>query len=126
MGKYGSVEQITTMKWYLNVLITRSTALRKCITGGDGWKPMYLDLSSLWKSGEASLSSIMYSGLSPLVSRCSCRSLKTHMNLLYDLAFMGRIKILFLLYSYITNIYLFPLFEVTGNLPVKSVDICLL
>ena len=32
---------------------------------------------------------------------------------------------LLLSYSYITNIYLFPLAEVTGNLPVRSVDICL-
>ena len=68
----------------------------------------------------------MYDGLIPLVSMCSYRSLKTQMNYLSDLAFMGRIKILLLLYSQSTNIYLFPLFEVTGNLPIKSAAIFLL
>ena len=96
------------IKWSLNVIISRSAALWKCIPGGAGWKLMSLDLSYLWKAVEASLSSLIYAGLIPLVSRCSCRSLKTWMNLLYDLALMGRIKILFLSYSYSTNRYLFP------------------
>ena len=48
------------------------------------------------------------------------------MNSLSDLNFMVRIKLLLLSYSYRTNIYLFSLFEVTGNLPVKSVAIWLL
>ena len=64
--------------------------------------------------------------LGPLLSRCSCISLNTRMNLLHDIYFMGRIRILLRLYSYKTNIYLLPMFEVTGNLPVRSVDICLL
>ena len=48
------------------------------------------------------------------------------MNSLSDFSFMGWIKILFILYSYNTDIYLFTLFEVIGNLPVKSVAIRLL
>ena len=68
----------------------------------------------------------MYVGLIHLVSRCPCRSLKTRMNLLYILDFTGRIRILLLSYSYNTNIYLLTMFEVTGNLPVRYLDICLL
>ena len=87
---------------------------------------MHLDLGYLWKEGEASLSSIVYSFLSTLVCRCSCMSLNTPVKSLHDINFMGRTRILLRLYSYNTNIYLFPMFEVTGNLPVRSVDICLL
>ena len=61
-----------------------------------------------------------------MVSRCPCRYLKTCMRFMSDFAFMGRIKIPLLLYSYSRNRYLFTLFEVTGNLPVKSVVICIL
>ena len=46
--------------------------------------------------------------------------------MLSDIAFVGRINILLLFYSYVKNRYLFPLLEVTGNLPVRSVAICLL
>ena len=42
-----------------------------------------------------------------------------------SLSFIGMIKILFLLHSKNTNRYLFPLFEVTGNLAVKYVSIFL-
>ena len=98
MGKYGSVDQSPAMKWSLNVIIARSAALRRRITGGASFNPMYLDLSYLWKAVEASLSSLMYAGFSPLASRVSCRPLKTRMNSLSDLAFMGCIKILFLSY----------------------------
>ena len=68
----------------------------------------------------------MCDGIIPLVSRCSCRYLKTRMNSLSDIAFIGWIKILFLYYSYSTNIYSFLIFEVTGDLHVKSVPIFLL
>ena len=91
------------MNWSLNLLIARSVALRQCIPGAASWKSMPLYLSSLWKAVEASLSSIMYDGLSLLVSRCSCRYLKTRMNLLSDISFMGRIKIILLFHSYSTN-----------------------
>ena len=74
-----------------------------------------MELSSIWKGVEASLSSLIYDVLIPLVSRCSCRSLKTRMNLLSGIALMGKIKILFLSHSYNTNRYLF-----------QSVSICLL
>ena len=53
-------------------------------------------------------------------------SLNTWVKLQHDINFMGRIRILLQFYSYNTNIYLFIMFEVTGNLPVRSVDICLL
>ena len=41
----------------------------------------------------------------------------------YVLAFMGRIRILLLSYSYNKNIYLLSLVEVTGDFPIRSVDI---
>ena len=69
MGDYGSVEQKPAMKWSLNMLIARSSVLWKCIPGGASWKSMSLALSSLWKEGEASLSSLIYAGLRLLVSR---------------------------------------------------------
>ena len=111
------------MKWSFNVLIARSSALWICIPVVASWNLMSLELSSIWKGVEASLSSLIYDVLIPLVSRCSCRSLKTRMNLLSGIALMGKIKILFLSHSYNTNRYLFTLFEVTVNLPVKSVAI---
>ena len=52
--------------------------------------------------------------------------LNTRVKSLHDIDFMERIRILLRLYSDNTNIYLFIMFEVTGNLPVRSVDICLL
>ena len=48
------------------------------------------------------------------------------MDSLSVLAFMGRTRIILLLYLYNTNKYLLPLFEVTGNYPVRSVAICFL
>ena len=114
------------MKFFLNVLIARSTALQRFISWGASWKSMSLDLSYLWKAGEASLSSLMYADLRPLVSKFSCRSLKTRIHLLSDLDFMGWINKLFILYSKNTNWYLFTLLDVTGNLPVRYVAICLL
>ena len=126
MGKTGSVEYIPAMKWSLNVLIARSTALRRWITGNYSWNLLSLDLSSIWKAVEDPLSSIMCAGLIPLANRCSCRSLKTQVNLLSDISFIGCIKIILLLFLYITDTYLFQLFYITGNLPVKSVAICLL
>ena len=87
---------------------------------------MSLALSYILKVEEDSLSSLVYAGLIPLVSRCSCRSLTNRIYLLYDLTFMGRINILLLSYSYNKNISLFLLLEVTWNLPVRSVVICLL
>ena len=87
---------------------------------------MSLELIYLWKLVEVSFSSIVYAGLIPLMNRFSRRSLKNRMNLLSDLVFMGRIKIIFLSYSYNTNIYLFTLFEVTGVLPVRYVAIYLM
>ena len=53
-------------------------------------------------------------------------SLNTWVKLQHDINFMGWIRILLQLCSYKTIIYLFPMFEVTRNLPVRSVDICLL
>ena len=50
-------------------------------------------------------------------------SLNTWVKLQHYIDFMGLIRILLQLCSYKTNIYLFPMFEVTGNLPVRSVDI---
>ena len=114
------------MEWSLNVPIVHSAALRRCIPGGTSSKSTNLDLSSLWKSGDASFYSLIYTGLIPLSSRWSCRSLKTRMNSLSDLTFMEQIKMILLLYSYSTNRYLFSLFEDTGNLPVKSVAILFL
>ena len=108
------------------MLIARSASLQQYIPGGASSKSISLDLTSIWKAGEDSLSIIMYAGLSPLVSRCSCRPLKARPNLWYVIAFMERIMIRLLLYSYNMNRYLLPLFEVTGNFPVRSVSICLL
>ena len=71
------------------------------------------------------MSSIVYYVFSPMVSRCSCMSLNTRVKLQHDIDFMGRIRILLRFYSYKTNIYLFTMFEVTGNLPVRSVAIFL-
>ena len=88
MGKSGSLEQIPEMNWSLKVLIARSAALCKWIYWGYNWKSMLLDLSSLWKSGEVSFSSLIYADLSPLISRCSWRSVKTQTNLLSALDFM--------------------------------------
>ena len=73
------------MKLSLNVMIARSATMQRCITGGASWKLMFLALSSLWKAGEVSLSSLMYDGLTPLMSRCSWRSVKTLMNSLSDI-----------------------------------------
>ena len=96
------------MKCSLNVLIFHSAIFWQCIPGVDRLKSMSLTLSSIWKAGEASLSSLLYYGVSTLVSRCSWRSLKTRMNSLSDLAFMGLINVLFLSCSYIYNRYFFP------------------
>ena len=85
------------------MIIERSAALRRCIPRGASWKSMFLDLSSIWKVADDSFSSIMYSGLIPLVSRCSCKSLKNRMNSLSDLDFTVRIKIILISYSYKTN-----------------------
>ena len=52
--------------------------------------------------------------------------LKTWMDSLSVLAFMGRTRIRLLLYLYNTNKYLLPLFEVTGNYTVSSIAICFL
>ena len=100
MEKSGSVETIPMMKWSLNVLIECPVTLSRCIPGGASWKSMSLALIYLCKVGEAPFSSIIYAGLSPLASRCSWRSLETHMKLLSNIAFMGRINILLLYYSY--------------------------
>ena len=95
------------MKWSFNVLIFNYAAMRRCIPGCASWNSMSLALIYIWMAGEASLSSLMCAGLIPLESRWSCRSLNTRMNLLSDIAFMGNINILLLLYSYNTNRYLF-------------------
>ena len=114
------------MKWSLNVLISHSSVLKQCITGGDIWKSMSFYLCYFWEAVVDSLSSLIYSGLISLVIKCPWRSLKIRMNSLYDITFMGQIKMIFLSYSYKTNLYLFPLFEVTGNRPVRYVVISLL
>ena len=57
---------------------------------------MSLELISIWKVGEASFYILMYDRLIPLTSGCLCRSLKTRMNLLYNIALMGRIRIILL------------------------------
>ena len=67
----------------------------------------------------------MHAGLIPLVSMWLYRSLNCRMNLLSDLDFMGRIKMILLLYSYNMNSYLFILLGVTGNLPVRYLAIYL-
>ena len=67
------------MKWCSNVLIVCSEALWGYITVGESWKTMYLDRSSLWKIGEASLFNRMYGRLIPLLSRYSWKSLNTWM-----------------------------------------------
>ena len=114
------------MKLYLNFPISRSAALRPFIPLGASWKSMSLDSSYLWKAGKAPLYSIVYAGLSPLMSRFSCRSLKTQINYLSDINSMEQIRILCLTYSYNMNMYLLPLFEVTGNFPVRYVAIFIL
>ena len=53
-------------------------------------------------------------------------SLNTWVKSQHDINFTGGIRILLQLCSYKTIIYLFPMFEVTGNLPVRYVDIFLL
>ena len=68
------------MQWSLNVLIPLSNALRIWITGGASCKSTSLSLKYLWKAGEASLYSLIYAILRPLVSRSPCRSLKTWTN----------------------------------------------
>ena len=83
-------------------------------------------MSSLWKELDASLSSPVHASLSALVSRRSCRSLKTRMNLLFFIAFMGRIRILLLFHSCNMNRYLLPLFGNTGDFTVRCVTIFLL
>ena len=80
--------------------------------------PLYL--SSLWKSGYASLYSLVYAVLSTMVSRFSYRSLKAQTNSLYALAFMEHTIMILLLFLYHKNRYALPLFEVTGNFPVRS------
>ena len=65
------------MKGSFNVLISLSAALRRCIPRGAIWKYITLYLSSPWNAGDDSFFSIMYAGLCPLVSRCSCRYLMT-------------------------------------------------
>ena len=107
------------------MLISHSSVLKQCITGGDIWKSMSFYLCYFWEAVVDSLSSLIYSGLISLVIKCPWRSLKIRMNSLYDITFMGQIKMIFLSYSYKTNLYLFPLFEVTGNLYFKCVSICL-
>ena len=94
MDKSGCVDQTPVMKLSLNVLIACSAVLQQCIPGGVIWKSISLELGYLWKAVEYSLSSLMYAGSIPLVSRCSCRSLNTCMNSMSDIAFMGRIIIL--------------------------------
>ena len=68
----------------------------------------------------------MYVVLSPLVRSFSCRPLKILMNSLSFLTFMGRTRMVFMLYLYFTSSSLFPLVEVTVNSPVGSVTIFLL
>ena len=82
MGKSESVEKIPEIKRSLNFLIERSTTLRWCVTVGASWKSMSLALSYALKAGEATLSGIIHAGSSPLVSRCSWRSLNTWINFL--------------------------------------------
>ena len=55
----GSVEQRPVMKWPLNVIIASSSALKRCMHGGDIWKYILLEISDHWKAGEASLPSHM-------------------------------------------------------------------
>ena len=45
MGEYGSVEQIPMIKLSLNVLISRSAALRQIIPVSASWKSISLDFS---------------------------------------------------------------------------------
>ena len=102
------------LKWSLNVLIAFSVLLRKYIPGGASWNSISLGLISLWKEGYDSLYSLVYDGLSPLLSRLSCRYFKTRIKSLYDISFMRWIKIRLLSCSYITNRYFFPYLRLQG------------
>ena len=51
---------------------------------------MFLDFIYLWKAGEASFSILINSGLSPLLSRCSLKSVKTRMKSLSACDLIGR------------------------------------
>ena len=47
------VEQRPAMKWYLNVMNASSSALKRCMHGGDIWTYILLEISDHWKSEEA-------------------------------------------------------------------------
>ena len=87
---------------------------------GASCKSISLALSYLWKAGEASLSSLVYYGLRPQVVRCSWRSLKTQMNSISDLVFMGRINIILLSYSCNKLDTCFPYWRLQGICGVVS------
>ena len=72
------------------------------------------------------LSSIMCRVLSPLVGMGVCRYMNTQMKILSFPAFMGRTRMLLLLYSYNKNMYVLPLSEFTRDKSVRYVVICLL
>ena len=70
MGKSGSVKQRPAMKWSLNVLIVRLAEFQRYIPGGVSWELISLELSYIWKTAEASLLSLVYYVLIPLVIMC--------------------------------------------------------
>jgi hypothetical protein len=70
---------------------------------------------------DASLSIIWNLGCSPALVSCLYITVYAHTDSVSDLDFIGSAKMAFPSYSYNINTYLFPLLDVVGNLPVRSV-----
>ena len=119
-GKYGLTLQNPAMKWFLNVCIYFSAVLYQCIFGGANLNQcFYLEDFELgcWKLHYHVFESVILS----LWLRSCCKIFHTHLGLivLHDF-FITSVRMVLLLYLYITTIYLLPLKYFIGNLSVRS------
>lgn len=68
-GKFGSVVQCPATKWFFQVQIARSAALRQCMPGGTSWKSTSCSSMKSFKTLLASLSRRWSCGHSPHLTR---------------------------------------------------------
>jgi hypothetical protein len=122
IGKWPSVVASPATKWDLNVWIARSAAFRLWICGGTSWYVMLFCFRKDFTAVEALLSIIWKFGLSPASVSCLYRTVYALTASASAFVFIGSANIAFPSYSYNTNMYLFPLLDVVGNLLVRSVS----
>ena len=90
-GKLGFTHS-AAMKWFLNVRIALSAALRRCMPGGASWKSISASTRNCFRSVDASLSSLWSCGRSPAAVSLLYSLAKARKISVADLFFNGSTK----------------------------------